>query len=204
MKALSVKKLPMNSIRSAGNLLARAFHADPILTYFFDHPARRAVALPAFFRSTIFDSWESQHVYMATLQNSLVGVAVWLPPKPTPASTEYRRRADRSQRVARAMFPRGSQQIEQGFQETLKLHPSKPHWYLAFVGVEPGAQGLGIGSRLLRPVLRKADKNGQFCYLETPFKETHAFYRSLDFRLQKKARPFRGAPPLWTMMRNPK
>ena len=83
------------------------------------------------------------------------------------------------------------------------LHPEEPHWYLAFVGVDPAAQRSGVGSRLLSPVLAQADAAGRLCYLETPFPETHQFYRRHGFELGKAARPFQGAPGLWTMLRNP-
>jgi ribosomal protein S18 acetylase RimI-like enzyme len=33
------------------------------------------------------------------------------------------------------------------------------------VGVDPAARGLGIGTRLLEPILAQADKSGQPCYL---------------------------------------
>jgi len=83
------------------------------------------------------------------------------------------------------------------------LHPVVPHWYLAFVGIDTKLQGRGIGRKLMAPVLNRADREGTLCYLETPFVETHDFYRALGFDLRPKAKPFKGAPGLWPMERRP-
>ena len=83
------------------------------------------------------------------------------------------------------------------------MHPEEPHWYLAFVGVDPALQRTGVGSRLLAPVQALADHDGLPCYLETPFPETHAFYRRLGFEVATLTQPFAGAPGLWTMVRPP-
>jgi GNAT superfamily N-acetyltransferase len=49
-----------------------------------------------------------------------------------------------------------------------RMHPTKePHWYLAFLGVEPSEQGRGVGSALLRPVLDRAAAEGAPAWLET-------------------------------------
>ena len=60
-----------------------------------------------------------------------------------------------------------------------QFHPADPHWYLAFVGVEPTIQSHGIGRTLLAPVLKLADQTETLCYLETPFPRTHEFYERL-------------------------
>ena len=46
-------------------------------------------------------------------------------------------------------------------------HPPAPHYFLAVLGVEPGRQGRGLGSALLRALSGRADAAGLPCYLET-------------------------------------
>ena len=82
----------------------------------------------------------------------------------------------------------------QGFAALEHVHPCAPHWYLAFVGIEPAIQSRGIGRALLAPVLEKADRTNTLCYLETPFPRTHAFYERLGFTRNGEHRPFVGAP----------
>jgi len=105
--------------------------------------------------------------------------------------------------IVRLLFPHRSRKLYGGFSATVSLHPKAPHWYLAFVGVEPRQQGKGIGQQLLAPVLDLADHRSTVCYLETPFPGTLEFYRRLGFVLETEARPFENAPPIWTMTRPP-
>jgi GNAT superfamily N-acetyltransferase len=198
-----VTDLSFDRIGAAARLLARGFHADPIITFYLDDPAARRVALPAFFRAVIYETFEAGHAYAALAGERLLGVAVWLPPSGAAPSPAFRRRASRNHAVVRARFPRGAGGLYAGFGATESLHPQEPHWYLAFIGVDPAAQRSGVGSQLLSPVLAQADAAGRLCYLETPFPETHQFYRRHGFELGKAARPFQGAPGLWTMLRNP-
>jgi GNAT superfamily N-acetyltransferase len=106
--------------------------------------------------------------------------------------------------VVRALYPRAARELFDGFANLERLHPSMPHWYLMFVGIDVGLQSQGLGSRLLAPVLQRADSAGTLCYLETPFRRTHAFYERLGFELTSESHPFRGAPSLWTMIRKPR
>jgi ribosomal protein S18 acetylase RimI-like enzyme len=65
-----------------------------------------------------------------------------------------------------------------------RLHPAQPYWYLEAVGVEPAAQGMGIGTRLIEPVLGRADEAAQLCYLETMTERNVAWYRRLGFEVR--------------------
>ena len=69
--------------------------------------------------------------------------------------------------------------------------------------VEPGAQGRGVGHLLLEPALASADSEGTSCYLETPFEQTHPFYKKHGFEITRELHPISAAPPVWTMTRPP-
>ena len=200
---IKVAKLPLGQIGEAARLLARAFSADPILTFFLNDPVRRKVAFPAFFRALIYEAWECGHVYGVTLDERLAGVSVWVPPDGAPPSRRFRRRADWNHLLVKACFPRRAAALCRGFEATLKLHPQAPHWYLFFIGVAPSDQSRGLGQKLMAPVLEIADRDATLCYLETPFPATHEFYRRQGFDLGPGTNPFEGAPTLWTMVRVP-
>lgn len=66
--------------------------------------------------------------------------------------------------------------------DALRRQAAPPdHWYLLLLGVEPCAQGTGLGVRLMAPMLAEADRARQSVYLETstasnlPFYERHGF-----------------------------
>jgi GNAT superfamily N-acetyltransferase len=156
-----------------------------------------------FFADIIQSSMPFGHVYAATAGDLLLGVAVWEPPDPLEPSPKTRASSAVRELIVRALYPRAAPKLFAGFGNLEPLHPSVPHWYLMFVGIEVGLQGKGMGSRLLAPVLEQADAARTLCYLETPFRRTHVFYQRLGFEIASESHPFVGAPALWTMIRKP-
>ena len=56
---------------------------------------------------------------------------------------------------------------------------SEDAWYLSILGVAPGKQGEGLGGRLIRTTLRRADRAGVPTYLETFTPRNESFYESI-------------------------
>jgi GNAT superfamily N-acetyltransferase len=201
---INIGRLSSAECGRASRLLTRAFADDPIITHFLYDHLRRWIAFPAFFRAVIEEMLPSSHVYAAHNDDNLIGVAAWLPPNAPEPDAAARRAAARQQRVVRMMFPRSSRSLFQGFVVLGEFHPSDPHWYLAFVGIEPTMQSRGIGHTLLAPVLNLADQTNALCYLETPFPRTHQFYERLGFVRHAEHKPFIGAPKgVVTFLRQP-
>jgi GNAT superfamily N-acetyltransferase len=189
----------------AARMLTQAFWEDPVITHYLDDPERRRLAFPAFFRGAIFDGFDSGYIYGAWEGNRLAGCALWIPPSgQVQASSALAIRSKRAFRTVERLFPDTVGPLYAGFGALGTSHPAEPHWYLAFVGVDPKRQGKGIGARLLAPVLELADAKKELCYLETPFPQTHAFYRRLGFELGPQLFPFEGAAGIWTMVRKPR
>ena len=84
-----------------------------------------------------------------------------------------------------------------------KIHPKQPHWYIAVLGVPPDQQGKGLGGKLLRPILQKADKESVIVYLECSNPNSLDFYRKYGFEVINEIVPVRGCPPIWGMVRKP-
>ena len=191
---VGVGRLSSHECGSASRLLGRAFAGDPIITYFLYGRLRRRIAFPAFFHAVLEEMLASGHVYAVRWDGKLSGVAAWLPPNAQQPDAGARRAAARQRALVRMLFPRASQGLFAGFVAMEHFHPESPHWYLAFVGVEPTIQSHGIGRTLLAPVLEIADQTETLCYLETPFPRTHEFYERLGFVRQSELNPFIGAP----------
>jgi GNAT superfamily N-acetyltransferase len=179
---------------AGSRLLSRAFADDPIITHFLHDPVRRAIACPAFFEGVLHELLPSTQVFGAWSKDHLVGVAAWLPPDPVELDDAARAHSHRCQQIVETMFPLTSGAFFAGFASLERLHPEAPHWYLAFVGIEPALQGQGTGRKLLAPVLNVADETSTICYLETPFPRTHSFYENLGFARYAEPRTFAGAP----------
>jgi ribosomal protein S18 acetylase RimI-like enzyme len=92
--------------------------------------------------------------------------------------------------VARGLFG-----VERG-------HPVEPpHWYLAVLGTDPSAQGQGLASAALRPVLEQCDTDRVGAYLECSKERNIDFYARHGFRVTRELSLPRG-PTLWAMWRD--
>jgi GNAT superfamily N-acetyltransferase len=189
--------------RRASVLLAGAFADDPFIGHFLRGRRRRELALPPFFRAVLHELLPAGAVQALDAEGVLVAVAAWVPPGGPMRSWRSQSRARVAGFQLRALFPRASPRLLAGFAALAQRHPPVPHWYLAFVGVDPRWQRHGLGKTLLTRTLSQADAAGIPCYLETPFPDTRAFYRRLGFVESGQVHPVAGAPPIWTMTRSP-
>ncbi|WP_408956272.1 GNAT family N-acetyltransferase [Natroniella sp. ANB-PHB2] len=76
--------------------------------------------------------------------------------------------------------------FEQFDQFCSKIHEriiKEPHQYLILLGVAPKNQGQGIGSKLMLPFLKVAERKDHPCYLETHKFENIAIYKSYGFEV---------------------
>jgi ribosomal protein S18 acetylase RimI-like enzyme len=62
-------------------------------------------------------------------------------------------------------------------------HSRERHWHVGPVGVEPGLQGLGVGSKVMRLLCDAMDAEGEIAFLETEKPENVVFYRRLGFEV---------------------
>jgi ribosomal protein S18 acetylase RimI-like enzyme len=83
-----------------------------------------------------------------------------------------------------------------------KRHPREPHFYLFVLGVEPEAQGRGLGKALLRSLAARADEHGLPCYLETDKATSVHLYASAGYVVltEEDVKGVAGLH-LWTMRR---
>ncbi|MGH2905581.1 MAG: GNAT family N-acetyltransferase, partial [Solirubrobacterales bacterium] len=130
--------------------------------------------------------------------DELLGAALWAPPgkwKTTPAE-------DLSL-VPAMLQPRlllRAPMVGWGMLGAERRHPPGPdHFYLAALGVSPAAQGKGLGSALIEPVLETCDRDGVPAYLEASKFENIAYYARHGFRQTGEIRLPRGpiVYPMW-------
>ena len=84
-----------------------------------------------------------------------------------------------------------------------QCHPRDAHWYLAQIGVEPIAQGKGLGAQLMRHAVARCDREGALAYLETGNQRNIPFYERFGFEVLGGIQ-VGAAPPLTPMLRRPR
>ncbi|MCL4540292.1 MAG: GNAT family N-acetyltransferase, partial [Bacteroidetes bacterium] len=89
------------------------------------------------------------------------------------------------------------------FSKLDKVHLREPHWYIQVLGVHPNHQGKGLGGKLLRPVLQKADEAGVAVYLESSNPKNLDFYRKHGFKVTEEIIPVDGCPVVRRLLRKP-
>jgi ribosomal protein S18 acetylase RimI-like enzyme len=178
--------------------LADAFMDDPVSCWAGPSERLRARMLRRFFAAMLHAKLSGGFVYT---DEGRTGAALWAPPG------TWRTTATEASRMATAFadprhWLRGPL-VARGLLGVERLHPRKPrHFYLATLGVAPAAQGQGLGSRLLQPVLEICDTDGVPAYLESSKESNIAFYARHGFRVAREISLPRG-PTMWAMWREP-
>jgi len=160
-----------------GALLARltlAFSADPPMRWLYPDAQLYLQYYPAFARAFAGSAVPAGSAYCT---EDVAGCALWLPPGAG---------ADEAALIGLIEQSVPENRHEEVFalvQAMGDAHPEEPHWYLPLIGVDPTAQGRGIGSALMKAALLRCDEEGLPAYLEAtseknvPLYERHGFQR---------------------------
>jgi GNAT superfamily N-acetyltransferase len=82
------------------------------------------------------------------------------------------------------------------------MRPAPPYWYLGVLATHPDAQGRGLATAVISPVLEMADHDHLDCWLETSKTGNLGFYERRGFTLRLPVEVPAG-PPTWWCRRAP-
>lgn len=176
--------------------LARAFHDDPVMSWFFPRAATRDAWSRRFFAYRLRGLMRQEESYTT---DDRAGAALWAPPERWRLGLRESLGLLRFAPAVGRRLPR----VTRGLERIEARHPQAPHWYLAVLGTDPSRQGEGIGSELMRPVLDACDADEVAAYLESSKESNVDFYARHGFRVIEEVRLPDG-PPLWLMWRDPR
>jgi GNAT superfamily N-acetyltransferase len=199
---LAVARLADGREEEVGRMLARSFAADPIFAFVEPDSAARAAFLEEFMAALTRRSHRLATAY-ATLP-ALAGVSLWKTPELRHLSPEQLRLTGLD-RVGEWLSPEAAARFERIFEAidvALARASPEPVWYLGVLGVDPAWQGRGLGSRLMQPILDRADAEGLAVTLETGQPRNLPLYARHGFEVTAELPPVAsGAPVVWTMKR---
>ncbi|GFH28825.1 N-acetyltransferase domain-containing protein, partial [Haematococcus lacustris] len=72
-------------------------------------------------------------------------------------------------------------------QQAAMLAERQPFFYIAFLAVQPEGQGQGLGGRMLRHLLRRADEAGRWSYLEATNDRNVQLYQRHGFSIRSQS-----------------
>ena len=193
------RRVSSEDIPVLAQMLARAFLDDPVAMWSCPPDRLRPKLLERFHAARMRHLIGDREVWTTP---ELASAALWAPPK------RWRTTPRQDLALARIMLhPRliaRAPLIGRGLLGLERKHPHvPPHWYLAVLGTDPAAQGQGLGSAVLGPVLEQCDADGVGAYLESSKERNIDFYARHGFRVTSELRLPRG-PRMWAMWRDPR
>ncbi|HXQ44672.1 MAG TPA: GNAT family N-acetyltransferase [Acidimicrobiales bacterium] len=188
-----------DDLPGVADALADAFFDDPVMSWILREEQSRSRRLAQLFGVQLRGHFLPLETVWTTPDRA--GAALWAPPGhaivPPMAMLRH------APAMVRALG-RHTLRALRTLTHVERLHPKEPHWYLGVLGTRTSAQGHGIGSALLVPVLERCDTDGIPAYLESSKEANIAFYRRHGFEVTGEiALPF-GGPTVWPMWRDPR
>ncbi|HXC52518.1 MAG TPA: GNAT family N-acetyltransferase [Candidatus Limnocylindrales bacterium] len=174
--------------------ITAAFLTDPIARFAWPSPYAHLEAMPLAAREFAGASFEHGAAYVSS---DFCGTALWLPPGVEP-------NGEALEKIFRdTAMPEHLDDLLGTFEKMEHAHPDEAHWYLPLIGVEPNAQGKGIGAELMRYAVARCDQEKALAYLESSNPRNIALYRRFGFEEIGELQV--GAGPLVTpMLRRPR
>jgi GNAT superfamily N-acetyltransferase len=202
---VTIRRLGFDDVDAAVAVLSRAFLDDPGALIVEPDEALRGAAIRQLFAPVVRWAIPFGHVSGAFADDgSMLGVATFVPPGHDTASDAELEAAGLD--VAMAAVPAAADRMVT-ITEFLEAQHERgiqgPHWRLGFFGVEPAAQGGGVGGRLIAIGHDAADLAGERIWLETFTIENVRFYERRGYRVAIEGIVPGTGFSLWGLIRDP-
>ena len=188
----TVRRLSIRDIAVATEVLAQAFHDDPLWIYLEPNSKKRKKIIPTFFKLFVNLQLSSDHLF--GIGNPIEGVASWSPPSPRRISAwEILKAAWRiiNSGIFDLIFSpilskfMKSWRIFTRIEKMHKKYAPQPHYYLEMIGVLPFSHGNGLASKLINYILEQADAKSISAYLETMNPKNVGLYEHFGFECRE-------------------
>ena len=193
--------------RAVSALLTRVFWSSPISETLAPDPARREAISQWLFASNARYGLLYGEVWVAVGDDGApIGAAIWWGPEFLHPDAE--RAALSGLADAPSIFDQAELARSRDVADVLGVlhHTAAPdrHWYLAFLGVDPDAQGRGIAGQILAPMLDRLDRERFRPFLETAQPRNVSYYRRYGFEVAGEMPVPSSEIVFWGMRREPR
>jgi GNAT superfamily N-acetyltransferase len=192
--SIEIRSATADEMPKAISSIVAAFITDPVARFACPSVHDHLHAMPRVGREFGGKSFEHGSAFVSA---DFCGVALWLPPGVHP-------NGDGLEAVFRDIaLSEHLDDLLATFEKMDQWHPEEPHWYLSLVGVEPNAQGTGVGGALMRHALARCDREGAMAYLESSNPRNVSLYERHGFEVMGEIQ-VGAAPPVTPMLRQPR
>lgn len=181
--SMEIQPITRQTNHQVAQLLANAFDDDPVSVALYKNfsPKKRTHALAVDFSIELLVCIRRGYPIQINEDGKAVAAAVIYPPGTYPLPV-----IDQWSIVLKSFFRNGFYDIRgwmKWLDEIDKNHPTKAHYYLEYLGVDPQYQGKGFGSSILKHLIARADEGGVGCYLENANPRNVNFYQRFGFEI---------------------
>ena len=176
------------------DVITLAFSTDPMARWAYPAPETFLGVWPAMVRA--FGGAGFPHGTVHLIEGG-GAAAMWLPPGVEPDLEALMALTERH------ASPELQVDMAQVFEQMASYHPAEPCWYLPLIGVDPIAQGRGLGSALLRYALEQVDQARAPAYLESSSSRNVPLYQRHGFEVLGSVQAG-SSPTVVPMLRRPR
>lgn len=172
---------------NVGALMALAFATDPFVRWILPDPLDYVKSSLKHARITTAPAFDNGTVYMI---GETFGTAVWIGP-----DAKFRRK--KASEEGGVDMPK---ELAELIQKSSAYRPKEPHWYLAYVAVDPAYRGKGLGTALMKHSLDICDSDHMPVYLESTNAANLSIYKRHGFELLAEVQ-VGNSPKRYSMLR---
>jgi len=201
MSAPDIRALASGEHALIGDIIADAFHDDPVTLWTLGEPRLTGAVFAALAKAVYLKRGFGAVVSADGAAEG--GGTLWLPPG---AKKDVNILTTLSI-AARVIVSGGVTPVRRALAVDdlmLARKPKEAHYYLFAIGVRAAQQGKGLGRALMTEPLARCDAEGMPAYLESSKDTNIPFYRSLGFEVVEELRLPMDGPTMWPMWRAPR
>jgi ribosomal protein S18 acetylase RimI-like enzyme len=190
-------------MKSAIDVMTKAFWNDPLNLYFFPEEEKRKRFLPMFFEFRLKQGMRYGEVHVTS--PDIEGVAIWKHSK-TIESTLWRLLRSGGLKMYRAYggaIISKMRKVDEFVSERRRRLAVTPFIHLGSLAVDPAHQGRGYASKLIRPMLQRLDELRMHSYLEAQSESNVSLYEHYGFEILEQCTLPEIGLHHWDMMRAP-